>query len=111
MKNIFYIIVAVGVALLANSVSAIWARQPNRFSIWLIAVILLSPLVFITYGIVTSKVGLSIAAGTVDSLLTLSTIAVGLIIFHEWDKLTSLQYVGIAFAIVGIFLMVFTSSK
>lgn len=110
MKNILYIIIAVGVALLANSISAVWAKQDSRYSLWLVAVILISPLVFITYGLVTSRVGLSIAAGTVDSLLTISTIAVGLFVFHEWDKLIGLQYLGIVLAMAGIFLMVFSPS-
>ena len=108
MKNILYIVVAVGVALLANSIATIWAKQDSKFTLWLLAVILISPLVFITYGLITSKVGMSIASGVVDSLLTISSIAVGLFIFKEWDSLISWQYVGIVLAIAGIFLMVFS---
>ncbi len=111
MKNILYIVMAVGVALLANSIGAIWARQDSRYSIWLVALILVSPFVFITYGLLTSKVGVAIGSGIADSLLTVSTIAVGLFMFNEWDKMTGLEYLGIVFALIGIFLMVFTPGK
>ena len=62
MKNLLYILVAVVVAVSANSVSAIWAKQESKLSLWLLVVILISPMVFITYGVVTSLVGLAIAS-------------------------------------------------
>lgn len=108
MRNILYIVIAVGVAVLANSIAAIWAKQDSRYGWWLLAVILISPLVFITYGLVTSKLGVSVASGTVDSLLTITTILVGIFIFKEINTLTGLQYLGIALAMAGIFLMVFS---
>ena len=110
MKNLsiwIYIIVAVAVALLANSISAIWAQSENKFSIWLIPVLVISPFVFITFGLTTSRLGVAVSSGTVDSLLTISTIAVGLVIFQEWNRLSGLQYLGLLLALSGIFLMVF----
>ena len=107
MKNLLYILLAVGVAVFTNSIAAVWAKQDSKLSIWLIAVILLSPLVFITYGLVTARLGVSVASGTVDALMTIGSIAVGLFIFREIDSLIAWQYVGIALAVVGIFLMVF----
>ena len=59
MKNLLYILIAVVVAVSANSISAIWAKPENRSSIWLLAVILISPLVFIAYGLVTSRIGMA----------------------------------------------------
>ena len=108
MKNLFYIIVAAAVAISANSISAIWAKQDDKFSIWLLAVVLISPLVFITYGLVTSRVGVALASSIIDSLLIVGTIAIGLIFFHEWNKILSLQYVGMAFALFGILLILFS---
>lgn len=102
-----YVIAAVGVALLANTISAVWASKEERFSLWLLAVILVSPLVFITFGLVTSRLGIAISSATIDSLLTISTIFVGLAFFQEWNKLSFYQYVGITSVIVGIFLMQF----
>ncbi|MBI2100070.1 MAG: hypothetical protein HYT48_01885 [Candidatus Vogelbacteria bacterium] len=108
MKNFLYIMIAVMVAVSANSISAIWAKQDHKFSLWLLAVILISPLVFITYGLVTSRIGVALASSVIDSLLIVGTIAVGLILFKEWDKILSLQYVGIVFALLGISLILFS---
>jgi len=108
MKNFLYIIVAVVVAVSANSISAVWAKQGNKFTIWLLAVILISPLVFITYGLVTSRIGLALASSVIDSLLIVGTIVVGLILFKEWDKILDLQYIGMGITMLGILLILFS---
>lgn len=110
MKNLpvwFYVIGAVAIALLANTVSAIWARGDDKFSLWLLALLVISPMVFISFGLTTSKLGVTVSSGTIDSLLTVSTIVVGLVLFQEWQRISALQYLGIVFALAGIFLMVF----
>ncbi len=102
----FYIIGAVVVAVSANSISAIWASKENKFAtVWFLLLLIVSPLVFITFGLVTNKLGLAVTSGTVDSLLTVSTIAVGLFLFKEWGSVSLYQYVGMAFAVMGIILM------
>src|SRR3989344_3907674 len=108
MKNLLYVLVAVVVAVSANSISAIWAKPENRLSLWLLAVILISPLVFITYGLVTSRIGVALASSVIDSLLIVGTIAVGLVLFKEWDKIIGLQYLGMGLAIVGVLLIIFS---
>ncbi|HLC66048.1 MAG TPA: hypothetical protein VJK52_00230 [Candidatus Nanoarchaeia archaeon] len=110
MKNLplwLYIAIAVLIAVLGNSISAVWAKGDDKLSIWLIAVLLISPLVFISFGLVTSRLGLAVTSGVIDSLLTVSTIAVGLILFQEWHKISSLQYFGMGLALLGIFLMIY----
>ena len=110
MKNLpvwLYVIIAVAIAVLANSVSAVWAKGDDKFSVWFLALLVISPLVFISFGLTTSRLGVAVSSGTIDSLLTVSTIAVGLVLFQEWQKVSTLQYLGIAFAVIGIFLMVF----
>ena len=110
MRNLtvwLYILGALAIAVLGNSVSTIWAKGDDKFSLWFFAVILISPLVYLSFGLVTSKVGLSIASGVVDSLLTVTTIAIGLIFFQEWSKVSVIQYIGMTLAVAGIFLMLF----
>lgn len=103
-----YIISAVIVAVTANSISAIWASKEDKFSsLWFLLVIIISPLVFITFGLVTAKIGLSVSSATIDSLLTVATILVGLFIFHEWSSISLYQYIGISLTILGIILMQF----
>ena len=100
-----YIAVAVAVALTANTISTIWAKGEERFSIWLLVLIVISPLVFITFGLVTARTGLLVSAGTIDSLLTVTTILVALIVFREWNTVTSNQLMGIAFTVTGLVLL------
>jgi hypothetical protein len=101
------IIAAVGTASLGNAISSIWATGENKVSVWLWLMLLLSPLVFVTFGLVAARTGLSIAAGTVDALLTIVTIVIGLLFFGEWAKISLWQYVGIALSVTGICLMLF----
>lgn len=103
-----YIIVAVLIALLANYISTIWATKESKFtSVWFLALVLISPLVFITFGLVTSRVGLTVTSGTVDALLTISTIIVGLFVLNEWSTFNMYQFFGIILSLLGIILMQF----
>lgn len=100
------IIVAVAVAVLGNSVSSVWASQENRINIWLIPLLVVSPLVFLTFGMVTAKLGgLAVTSATIDILLTVCTVAVGLIVFNEWSSVSTQQYIGIFFALLGVILI------
>jgi drug/metabolite transporter (DMT)-like permease len=100
-----YIAVAVLVALSANYISAIWAGKESKFSSpWLLAIIV-APFVFITFGLVVSKLGVAIGSGTTDSLLTISAITMGLFLFHERNTISIYQYFGIALAVGGIVLI------
>ncbi|PIP56002.1 MAG: hypothetical protein CO183_02250 [Candidatus Zambryskibacteria bacterium CG_4_9_14_3_um_filter_42_9] len=104
----FYILGSVSLALLANSVSLIWAtNKGGKFSIWLLLLVIISPFVFITFGLVTSKLGLSTGSAIIDSLLTISTILVGLFVFKEWGNVSAYQYAGMLLAVSGIILMQF----
>ena len=102
----FYILGAVLVALIANSISAVWASKDDKFStIWFLVLLIISPVVFITFGLVTSRLGLSMTSAIADSLLTISTILVGLFIFGEWNSISMYQIIGILFSVSGIVLM------
>ncbi len=106
-KHFLSILLAVAVAAIANSIAAVWARPSNRFSGWLVLLVVISPIVFITFGLVTTRVGVAVASGTVDALLTVTTIVIGLIAFREWNKISPIQYLGIGLALLGIALMLF----
>jgi multidrug transporter EmrE-like cation transporter len=101
----FYVALAVGVATLGNSVSSLWATGESKLSVWLWATLAISPFVFLSFGLVVSKVGVAVAAGTVDALLTLVTMMAGTVLFREWHRLSAVQYVGMVLALAGIVLM------
>ncbi|MFO0702303.1 MAG: hypothetical protein U0514_00245 [Candidatus Andersenbacteria bacterium] len=106
LPTLFYIAVAVLTALIANSVSAVWASKVNKFvSPWLLVIVVVSPLVFISFGLVAEKLGLSAASATVDVLLTSTTILVGLFFFHEWGNFSMYQLFGMGLALAGIVFM------
>lgn len=96
----------VGIAVLGNSVSAVWAKG-KFFSYWLLALVAISILVFVSFGVVSSRIGLAIGSGTVDSLITITSTTVGLVFFGEWKKLSVLQYLGMLLALTGVFFMLF----
>ena len=68
-------------------------------------------MVFITFGLVTSRVGVAVSSAVVDTLLTVSTVAVGLLLFREWNRLSAIQYVGMLLALMGVLLMVSFSKE
>lgn len=106
----FYVTIAVLVAILGNSVSTIWAEKGHKFdSLWFLSVLVISPFVFITFGLVASKLGLAESSATIDSLLTIGTVIVGLLVFGELNSTSIYQYFGIFFALLGIILMQFKS--
>ena len=107
ISKLLYIAIAVALALSANSVSAIWAKDGNRYSMWFPLLLALSPLVFISFGLVTAKMGVTVTSGILDSLLTILTMLIGIVFFKEWDKISVAQYIGMVFAVVGILLMLF----
>ncbi len=113
MTNLWWlaVICAVAIAALADSVSALWARQPHKLSIYFVLLLLLGPLVFMAFGIVTTKFGLAITSAVVNSLLVLTSITVGLVAFNEWQSVSVLQYVGMALAVTGVGLMLFFSKE
>ena len=77
-------------------------------SLLLAALVLISPLVFITFGLVTARMGVAIASGTIDALLTVGTVILGLLVFGEWSKLSFYQYMGLLCVFAGIVLMHFS---
>lgn len=102
-----WLVVALNIALAvtANSASTIWATRgmPVAGHFW--AVVILSPLIFLSFGYTASKLGLAVASGVIDSLLTVSSVLVGLAFFGEWRAVSASQVWGLALAVTGIVLL------
>lgn len=107
LKDYLLVAGAVAVAVLGNTISAVWAKGDNKFSLWLLAVLIVAPAVYISFGLVTRKAGLAVTSGVIDTSLTVVTILVALIFFGEWNKISFLQYLGLLFALTGLFFMLF----
>jgi multidrug transporter EmrE-like cation transporter len=107
LGTIMLVIVAVLMALAANTVSVMWAKGENKYSLHLLLLFIFSPLVFIFFGLVANRLGVSITSAVVDATLTILTIVVGLTYFKESKELSPIQIVGIVVTIVGVFLMLY----
>lgn len=101
-----YVGLAVAVAVAANAISTKWAMQwgghGSVMNMWFIPMLLISPLVFVTFGWAASRLGLAVGSATIDSLLTVATVVFGLIFFQEWRILSVQQYAGLALVLAGI---------
>ena len=97
----------VALALTANATATIWAGRENKVSVLLVMILIVSPIVFLSFGLVSAKLGLAVGSAVIDSLLTISSIALGLILFGGWRDVTLAQWVGMGLAVAGIVLMQF----
>lgn len=67
----------------------------------------LAPLVFLAFGYVGSRHGLSVASSLTNSLIVVGPILVGLVAFAEWKTLTAPHYAGMALIVAGITVIAF----
>ena len=100
----------VALALTANALSTIWAGREDKSWALLAVVVVISPVVFVTFGLVSSRVGLAVGAATIDSALTISSIALGLVLFGGWRDVSLMQYGGMVLAVAGITMMQFAKT-
>ncbi len=101
------IISAAALASLADSISTVWAKTQRFDSWWFVALCLVSPLVFMAFGYVTSKLGLAITSAIVNSLIVVFSVVVGLWIFGDWHRVSTIQYIGMALSLAGMTMMLF----
>lgn len=90
-----------------DTLSKVWidGGRWSRHSLALLC--LIAPVGYMLFGVVTQRSGLAVAAVLVNSFLVIGTTLMGLVVMKEWSRVSVLQYVGMALAIVGIILMLF----
>ncbi len=92
---------------ICDTLSKVWVDS-GKWSIQsLVLLCVMAPLGYTLFGIVTQKSGLAVAAVLVNSFLVLGTTLMGLIVLKEWSRVSLPQYLGMAFAILGIILLLF----
>lgn len=87
-------------ALSANVLSTQWAASGMKISPFLLVLTIISPAVFITFGMVTSRTGLAVGSAVIDSLLTVGSVLLGLFAFGEWRDLSTQKCAGLLLAIL-----------
>ena len=103
MRLTLLVLVAnLALAIGANALGTTWAQGGMKPNLAFFALMLVSPLVFLSFGFVASRMGLASASAIIDTLLTVGTVAAGLIWFGEWQDMSLRSGIGLAFALAGI---------
>lgn len=103
------IVINVLLSTTADTVSTVmWERRSWQY---LTLMIIISPLVYGTFGYVASFFGLSIAAAIINSLVVVGPVIVGLCFRYEWRVMPWQEYVGMMLVLIGITLIVFYKPK
>ncbi len=103
------VLVSVLMSTAADTTSTFFWEQHSTSL--LVAVLVLSPCAFFSFGYVGAKFGLSIASSLTNSLIVLGPILVGLLLRGEWKRVTTFQYAGMLCIIIGITLIVLFKEK
>jgi multidrug transporter EmrE-like cation transporter len=79
-----------------------WEKKDTSI---LLGTIVLSPLVFLSFGYVGRHFGLAVASSLTNTLIVAGPILVGLILRQEIRRLSLFQMIGMTFLIAGITLL------
>ena len=88
---------------LTDTLGTLWWEKKD-LSI-LFGTVLLSPLVFLSFGYVGRHLGLAMASSLTNTLIVVGPILVGLILRQEIRRLTMPQMIGMALLVAGITLL------
>jgi drug/metabolite transporter (DMT)-like permease len=94
---------------LADTLGTSWWEQKK---LWMLLAILgLSPLVFLAFGYVGSHFGLAKASSLTNTLVVIGPILVGIIFRGELRQLSAVELAGIVLALAGIALLTIFSPR
>ena len=94
---------------LADTLGTSWWEQKR---LWMLLAILgLSPLVFLAFGYVGSHFGLAKASSLTNTLVVIGPILVGIIFRGELRQLSAVELAGIVLALAGIALLTVFSPR
>ncbi len=100
---------AVAFAIFGNLIGQRWASNVNEhgwYNAWLFALLVVSPLVFITFGVVTQQGGgLSTASGKIDGMLIIGTVLVGIIFQRDYQNMSGTQLIGLCMGIASVVML------
>ena len=108
MKNLLLspwtaVLVCTLLSTLTDTLGTLWWERKQKTL--LIATILLSPLVFLSFGYIGSHFGLARASSLTNTLLVAGPILIGITFRHELRQLTLPQVFGMGFILIGITLL------
>ena len=95
------VLVCAGMFILCDGLSAHWGKTGNGRS--LAIVMLLSPLSYSAFAFINTRLNLAVTGALVNTIVVVGAVLVGALVFGE--ELSSMQYVGIALALVSVTLL------
>ncbi len=90
-----------GFFILCDSLSANWAKKSHLSS--LLIVVVLSPVAYLLFGLLASRVNLAVAGSLVNLMIMVGAVLVGFFYFKE--QITGLQWTGIILGAVAILIL------
>lgn len=102
MKKVMLVVVCAVLFSCCDFLAAKWGKERQAWA--LAAVILAGPFAFVLFGRLCATTPVALVSGWVNVTLALFTIAIGIVVFR--DRLTIRQWIGLAFAVVGLAMLV-----
>jgi multidrug transporter EmrE-like cation transporter len=96
-----------GFFILCDTLSTSWAKGSSRTALAIL--IVLSPTAYLLFGLLASRVNLAVAGSLVNLMIMLGSVLVGLLYFKE--RVTGLQWTGIAFGVIAVTLLSLRTPK
>ncbi|PDQ18623.1 hypothetical protein CN311_23860 [Mesorhizobium sanjuanii] len=90
-----------GMFILCDGLSAHWGKTGSGRS--MAYVMLLSPLSYGAFAFINTRLNLAVTGALVNTIVVAGAVLVGVIVFKE--EVSSLQYVGIALALIAVTLL------
>ena len=114
MKNLFFspwsaVLACAALSTVTDTLGTTWWEQKKLWM--LLAIVGLSPLVFLAFGYVGSHFGLAKASSLTNTLVVIGPILVGIIFRGELRQLSAVEVVGISMAVAGIVLLTVFSPR
>ena len=114
MKNLLLspwsaVLACAALSTIADTLGTTWWEQKKLWM--LLAIVGLSPLVFLTFGYVGSQFGLAKASSLTNTLVVIGPILVGIFLRGELRQLSAVEVAGMALAVAGIILLTVFSPR
>lgn len=114
MKNLILspwsaVLICAALSTLADTLGTVWWEQKKTWI--LLAILGISPLVFLAFGYVGSHFGLAKASSLTNTLVVLGPILVGIFYRGELRQLSFVELVGMTLAVGGIVLLTVFSPR
>jgi hypothetical protein len=114
MKNLLLspwsaVLACAALSTVTDTLGTTWWEQKKLWM--LLAIVGLSPLVFLAFGYVGSHFGLAKASSLTNTLVVIGPILVGIIFRGELRQLSAVEVVGISMAVAGIVLLTVFSPR